>query len=89
MTMMKTCEIPVTREYPKNEKTPTKIKGIKGNYNLFRILIRRQDWIVQLSPIEGCERDIQTSTLETTLWNDSKKVREGNLRPRCQFGNLS
>ena len=37
---MKTCEIPVTREYPKNEKTPTKIKGIKGNYNLFRILIR-------------------------------------------------
>ena len=36
---MKTCEIPVTREYPRNEKTPTKIKGIKGNWNLFRILI--------------------------------------------------
>lgn len=36
---MKTCEIPVTREYPKNEKTPTKIKGVKGNFGLFRILI--------------------------------------------------
>ncbi len=36
---MNTCEIPVTREYPHNEKTPTKIKGIKGNYNLFKILI--------------------------------------------------
>jgi glycosyltransferase involved in cell wall biosynthesis len=36
---MKTGEIPVTREYPFNEKTPTKIKGFKGNYNLFKILI--------------------------------------------------
>ena len=36
---MKTCEIPVTREYPLDEETPTKIKGIKGNYNLFKILI--------------------------------------------------
>ena len=36
---MKTCEIPVTREYPENEETPTKIKGFKGNYNLFKILI--------------------------------------------------
>lgn len=36
---MKTCEIPVTREYPANEETPTKIKGIKGNFNLFKILI--------------------------------------------------
>jgi glycosyltransferase involved in cell wall biosynthesis len=36
---MKTCEIPVAREYPLNEETPTKIKGIKGNYNLFKILI--------------------------------------------------
>lgn len=33
------CEIPVTREYPANEKTPTKIKGWRGNYNLLRILI--------------------------------------------------
>lgn len=36
---MKTCEIPVTREYPENEETPTKIKGFKGNFNLFKILI--------------------------------------------------
>ena len=36
---MNTCEIPVTREYPKNEQTPTKIKGLKGNLNLFKILI--------------------------------------------------
>lgn len=36
---MKTGEIPVTREYPENEETPTKIKGFKGNYNLFKILI--------------------------------------------------
>lgn len=36
---MSTCEIGVTREYPENEETPTKIKGIKGNFNLFRILI--------------------------------------------------
>lgn len=36
---MKTCEIPVIREYPQKEETPTKIKGIKGNFNLFKILI--------------------------------------------------
>lgn len=36
---MKACEIPVTRAYPKNEETPTKIKGIKGNFALFKILI--------------------------------------------------
>ena len=36
---MKTCEVPVTREYPKEEKTPTKISGVKGNYNLFKILL--------------------------------------------------
>lgn len=35
---LKTCEIPVTREYPKNEKTPTKIKGIHGNKLLLKIL---------------------------------------------------
>ena len=35
---MKTCEIPVTRAYPKNEKTPTKIKGLQGNFNLFKLL---------------------------------------------------
>lgn len=34
------CEIPVTREYPANEKTPTKIKGFRGNFDLLRILIK-------------------------------------------------
>ena len=32
------CEIPVTREYPKDEKTPTKIKGFHGNNLLLKIL---------------------------------------------------
>jgi len=32
------CEIPVTREYPKNEKIPTKIKGFQGNKLLLKIL---------------------------------------------------
>lgn len=35
---LKTCEIPVRREYPSNVKTPTKISGFKGNYELFKIL---------------------------------------------------
>jgi dolichol-phosphate mannosyltransferase len=35
---LKTCEIPVARVYPKNEKTPTKISFFKGNYNLLKIL---------------------------------------------------
>ena len=34
-----TCEIPVTRAYPKNEKTPTKIKGVKGDSELMKILL--------------------------------------------------
>ena len=37
---MKTCEIPVKREYPKNAKTPTKISPIKGNSDLMRILFQ-------------------------------------------------
>ena len=36
----KACEIPVTRAYPKNEKTPTKISFFKGNANLLSILIK-------------------------------------------------
>lgn len=36
---MKTCEIPVTRAYPKTGKTPTKIHGFKGNWLLFKILM--------------------------------------------------
>ena len=32
------CEIPVTRAYPKNQKTPTKISFLKGNAELMKIL---------------------------------------------------
>lgn len=35
---LKSCEIPVTRVYPKNEKTPTKISPFKGNWQLLKIL---------------------------------------------------
>lgn len=35
---MKTCEIPVTRAYPKGQKTPTKISFFKGNNELLKIL---------------------------------------------------
>ena len=35
---LKACEIPVTREYPKQGKTPTKISFFKGNKNLLIIL---------------------------------------------------
>jgi len=35
---MKACEVPVTRRYPKEGKTPTKISFIKGNSNLVKIL---------------------------------------------------
>lgn len=37
---LRVCEVPVTRAYPKNEKTPTKISPIKGNWDLFKILFR-------------------------------------------------
>ncbi len=36
----RTCEIPVTRAYPKKEKTPTKISFFKGNIELMKILIK-------------------------------------------------
>lgn len=36
---MKTCEIHVTRKYPKGIKTPTKISYFKGNYELLAILL--------------------------------------------------
>lgn len=36
----KICEIPVTRAYPKQGKTPTKISPIKGNIQLFKILVK-------------------------------------------------
>ncbi len=35
---MKTCEVPVRREYPKKGKTPTKISFFKGNSELMKIL---------------------------------------------------
>ncbi len=37
---MKACEIPVTRAYPKQGKTPTKISFFKGNSELMKILFR-------------------------------------------------
>ncbi|SOC04140.1 glycosyltransferase family 2 protein [Pseudobutyrivibrio ruminis] len=37
---MKACEIPVTRAYPKEGKTPTKISFFKGNSELMKILLR-------------------------------------------------
>lgn len=37
---MKACEIPVTRAYPKEGKTPTKISFFKGNSELLKILFR-------------------------------------------------
>lgn len=36
---LKVCEVPVTRAYPKGEKTPTKISFLKGNSGLMRILL--------------------------------------------------
>lgn len=35
---MRACEIPVTRAYPKQGKTPTKISLLKGNWELMKIL---------------------------------------------------
>lgn len=37
---MKACEIPVTREYPKSGKTPTKIKSVGGYGELLGILFK-------------------------------------------------
>ena len=36
----KLTETPVTREYPKTGKTPTKISPIKGNLHVFNVLIK-------------------------------------------------
>lgn len=35
---LRTCEIPVTRAYPKGERAPTKISPLKGNWLLLKIL---------------------------------------------------
>ena len=37
---MPSCEIPVTRAYPKKGKTPTKISAVRGNAGLLMILFR-------------------------------------------------
>ena len=37
---LRACEVPVTRAYPKDEPTPTKIKGMKGNQELMTILLK-------------------------------------------------
>ena len=37
---LKACEIPVTRAYPQNGRTPTKISPFKGNWELMKILIK-------------------------------------------------
>ena len=37
---LQACEIPVTRAYPKNGKTPTKISFFKGNSELMKILLK-------------------------------------------------
>lgn len=37
---MRACEVPVVRAYPGHEKTPTKIKGFKGNSDLLQILAK-------------------------------------------------
>lgn len=37
---LKTIEVPVTRVYPKEGPTPTHISPIKGNINLFKILLK-------------------------------------------------
>lgn len=36
---LKTCEVPVRREYPQKGKTPTKIGFFRGNWNLLKILL--------------------------------------------------
>lgn len=36
----KACEIGVTRAYPKQGRTPTKISFFKGNWNLMKILVK-------------------------------------------------
>ncbi len=50
---MKTCEVPVIREYPKTGKTPTKISPIKGNLNLLKILFKL--WHGEFNPKQSVE----------------------------------
>jgi len=45
---MRACEIPVTRAYPKEGKTPTKISFFKGNCELMKILLK--NWMGAYRP---------------------------------------
>lgn len=57
---MRTCEIPVTREYPRSGKIPTKISTFNGNVDLFLILIK--NFIGLYNPVrsklDDCETDL-------------------------------
>lgn len=53
---LKTCEVPVRREYPKKGKTPTKISPLKGNYELLKILFKNAFGIYD--PIGGENNEI-------------------------------
>ena len=37
---VKTCEVPVRREYPKVGKVPTKISAVSGNWDLLKTLFK-------------------------------------------------
>lgn len=37
---LKTCEVPVTRSYPRSKRIPTKISIIRGNAELLKILLK-------------------------------------------------
>ncbi len=41
----KCIEVPVTRKYPLHEKTPTKIKWIRGNLHILKILFSACFWL--------------------------------------------
>ncbi len=50
---LKTCEIPVKREYPANGKVPTKISFFKGNMNLMKILLKNMKGEYNVKNIGG------------------------------------
>ena len=37
---LRACEVPVTRVYPRGQKTPTKISFFRGNSELLKILFQ-------------------------------------------------
>lgn len=48
---LRACEVPVARRYPKNQPAPTKIKGLRGNSNLLKILFAA--WRGKYNPPQG------------------------------------